>query len=69
MDQRNDVDIEDQDQTMEDKTFALTVQKMKSKTFPTNTISHVSEMSKFTDYEENKFVPPISNLSGRQFKI
>jgi hypothetical protein len=50
------IDIEDQEKTVEDKAFDLTVRKMKSKQYPTQMPKHVSEMSKFTDYGDNKLI-------------
>lgn len=59
-------DNEDNDKTVEDKAFDLTVRKMKTKVFPKQMPKHVSEMSKFTDYEEHKN-HPIAN--GWSFKL
>lgn len=63
-------DNEDQEKSVEDRTFDLTVRKMKSKIYPKQLPKHVSEMSRFTDYEDNRLVlSGNSSSNGRAFKI
>lgn len=56
---RSHSDDESKEFTLEDKTFDLTVRKMKAKIYPSQVPRHVSEMSKHTEYEENKMIPHI----------
>ena len=61
---------EDQENSVEDKAFDLTVRKMKTKVYPQQMPKHVSEMSRFTDYGDNKIQPSIiSSSDSWKFKI
>ena len=44
----------DEEQSVEDRAFDLTVRKMKSKVYPKQLPKHVSEMSRFTEYGDNR---------------
>lgn len=62
-------DVEEQEKSVEDRAFDLTVRKMKTKVYPQQMPKHVSEMSKFTDYGDNKI--QMSGVSSERwpFKI
>jgi len=62
-------DNEETEQSMEDRTFDLTVRKMKSKIYPTQMPKHVSEMSRFTDYGDNKILLAGTQSEQWPFKI
>lgn len=69
--QQYNSDIEDSEKSVEDRTFDLTVRKMKSKVYPSKLPKHVSEMSRFTDYEDKITLSngSIDNNNNRLFKI
>ena len=60
---------EEQEVSVDDKAYDLTVRKMKTKLYPKQLPKHVSEMSKFTDYGENKIEPGLSTTGKWNFKI
>lgn len=67
-------DGEDQDKSVEDKAFNLTVRKMKTKNLPgqlpKQLPKHVSEMSRFTEFFDGDLKPNV--LAGTdkwKFKI
>jgi hypothetical protein len=67
-------DNEEQENTVEDKTFDLAVRKMKTKNssgqLPKQLPKHVSEMSKFTEYFDGDLKPNILAGSDKwKFKI
>lgn len=63
-------DVEEQEKTVEDRAFDLTVRKMKSKVYPNQIPKHVSEMSKFTDYFDGTLKPNILDTTDSwKFKI
>lgn len=63
----NNSNSDNEQESVEDRAFDLTVRKMRSKIYPQQLPKHVSEMSKFTDYGDNKFQP--YNSDKWPFKI
>lgn len=59
--------VEEEEQSVEDRAFDLTVRKMKTKIYPNQLPKHVSEMSKFTDYSDSKI--QVSASEKWPFKI